>query len=36
MKTTESSKKRYTDSFDDPELPPIRSGFMNGASNQVT
>lgn len=34
MKTTESSKKRYTDSFDDPELPPIRSGFMNGASNQ--
>ncbi|VDI18766.1 sperm-associated antigen 1 [Mytilus galloprovincialis] len=34
MKTTESSKKRYTDSFDDPELPPIRSGFMNGTSNQ--
>ncbi|CAC5381570.1 SPAG1 [Mytilus coruscus] len=34
MKTTESSKKRYIDSFDDPELPPIRSGFINGTSNQ--
>ena len=34
MKTTESAKKKILDDFDDPGLPPIRSGFINGHANQ--
>ena len=36
MKTTESTKKKILDDFDDPGLPPIRSGFINGHANQVS